>query len=109
MLHRSQQVTINEHELPATAGSFNLKMNSQRTIVGIVSSGGKTLLLAQGVDGSSDQEFSFEAVESGKSVSLSNDFDEPTTYLGSYQADGKLLHLFGVKTVRSRGGACGML
>lgn len=105
MLRNSEDVTIKEHALPAKAGSFKLTVSRERLIVGVNQSGGQPVLLVQEVDGASTETVDFEVVETGTSITLCHSFEDATVYLGSYQSEGKLLHLFGARAGRRMGGA----
>jgi hypothetical protein len=105
MLQRTINATVKEFELPTIIGSFKLTMNRERTVLGVVLVNGKNVLLAQENTSKYTKEFTFQVVETGATINLSGDNDSADQYIDSYQANGKLLHLFGEKTSRSMGGA----
>ncbi len=105
MFGATPKVVIKEYPLPTSAGSFTLKMYSQRQIVGIINRDGANILLSQERNGSQDSDCSFDLVPSDTTVELASGFLSSVEYLGTIVTEGKLLHLFGAKTVRSEGGA----
>jgi hypothetical protein len=104
MLGRTQTVTVKEYALPLVAGKFTLTMASERQVLGIFNKNGANILLCQEESGTETADSSFEAVESGTEVELAASWRSADVYLGSYQEGGKLLHLFGVKSIESQGG-----
>ncbi len=108
MIGRNWDYVITEHPLPTEVGEFKLRLSNQRQILSIqqIEPGKPILVVREIEDLVGGREESFRLVESQQTFSLEARFPDTTEILGSFVAGGKLLHLIGVRTAASLGGAC---
>lgn len=101
MLERNAPCVIKEYKLPHVKGVVKLSLTHEYTVLGVDSSSGVVLVRESNVLHKNEVEF--ELVES------SQIFDhEPSSrgYIGSFQVNGKYLHLIGRRESVRLGGAC---
>lgn len=103
MLGRIDKVAIHEYELPANKGEWKLNLSQKRTVLAIIQKDGKNILLVQETVSNTVKESIFNIVETGETFPLNS------TYIGTYTAGDKLLHLYGKIVAEPTGGALAAL
>jgi len=98
-LSSEQTITTKFYPLQSTAGEFKLHMHPARKIVQVVMCEGAPFIVAEEpVEQNAPTEgFIFTAIVQGQAVTVSARYENPVTYLGSYEGKDCPLSLYGVR------------